>query len=261
MRFLFFLIPVLCFAHPFDYDLHLTTIPGNNPRTILCLHGSGANYEIAEALHELTDATLVSFNFPDYDYQYRNVPDEQISFGTIQELLPPLYVLKNYVIDQGLPSIDLYGFSAGGAAAVNLIAVLNTTRFDVSLQKIGIGASEKKQILSALQHGIVLLDTPLKSMEELIDIRGSTPQLELIANNYKQNGLQPIESLRNLKGLSLNIILHFQQVDEIIYNRDDSLFIDALKQTQKNASIVIADEGGHLTPHRALWKKHLELCK
>ena len=54
---------------PFDYDLHILSIPGTSPRTMICCHGYGGNYTLAEQLKQLnvTDATLVGFNFPDHD--------------------------------------------------------------------------------------------------------------------------------------------------------------------------------------------------
>lgn len=141
------------------------------------------------------EATLVSFNFPEYDIKEEREYDyRQATFGTIAELLPALYVLKQIVIDQGIASIDLYGFSAGGGALINVIGVLNTSTYDTELKKIGIHTLEKEKLLSAIQKGIIVLDTPLKSIEEIIDHRGSTPEFEYLAKNYRDNNLRPIDS-------------------------------------------------------------------
>jgi hypothetical protein len=78
------------------------------------------------------------------------------------------------VIDQRLDAIDLYGFSAGGGAVINLIALLNTKTYDAELKKIGIDKKEKKKLLEAIQMGFILLDAPLKSVEEIMDFRGSS---------------------------------------------------------------------------------------
>ena len=234
---------------PFNYDLHLFSIPGKSARTMVLFHGYGSNYKIAETLEKLEciDATLVSFNFPD--------PNQAV-FGTINEILPALYVLKKHVVDEGRELIDLYGFSAGGGAVVNLIAILNTSRFDAELKQIGIADKEKKQLLNAIQKGIVILDVPLKSVEEIIDFRGSSTELEILAKNYRNNHLRPIDSLELLQGLTLNVILHFQEADEILYNRDDAIYIERLKKANERGttSVIIGNDGGHLEPHWSLWR-------
>lgn len=249
--------------HPaLSYDLNLCTIPGNSSRTMILFHGYGANYKIAEYLKQLDciDATLVSFNFPDHDLQERNYDPHKATFGTINEILPALYVLKKYVIDQHKESIDLYGFSAGGGVVINLIAILNSSRYDSELKQIGITDKEKNQLLKAIQNGIVILDVPLKSIEEIISLRGPSVEFEILARNYRNNHLRPIDSLENLQGLSLDIILHFQEDDEILSNRDDAIYIERLKKANKlgNTSVIIGNDGGHLAPHWPLWKFYVQ---
>jgi hypothetical protein len=258
-----FVYPFLCFGQadfPFDYDLHLSSIAGENDRTMICFHGYGANYEIADFLKErkFSNATLVSFNFPDHDIQDREYEADKASFGTMNELLPALYVMKQTVLGQGLNSIDLYGFSAGGGVVINVIAVLNTSSHDAELKKIGIGAEEKKKLLSAIERGVIILDTPLKSIEEIIALRGSTEEFEILAKNYRDNSLRPIDSLELLKGLSLNILLHFQKEDEILSNRDDGLYIERLKRVNAKGkvTVIVEDDGGHMTPHHSLWRAY-----
>jgi hypothetical protein len=230
---------------------------------MVCLHGSGANYKIGSTLKEIPEikSTLISFNFPDHDLPFRS-PDS-VSFGTIDELLPPLYVLKKCVIEDKLEAIDLYGFSAGGGAAINLIGVLNSNTYSDELHKIGIGPNERKQILSAIQKGLLILDTPLKSIQELIDFRGSSPQLELVAAKYKKNNFIPLESIEKLNGLNLNILVHFQDPDEILYNRDDQLYIDRLMQANElgRTIAITGKDGGHMTTHSSLWRQYAKLIK
>lgn len=258
---LLLLLPWLCFGDiatpPFDYDLHITSLPGKNSRMMICCHGYGGNYRIALQLKQLKmiDATLVSFNFPDHDIEQGKFDPQQAAFGTIKELLPLFYVLKKYVIDEGHEMIDLYGFSAGGGAVINFIATLNRSMYDAELKKIGIGSKEKEKILNAIQKGVVILDTPLKSIEEITDLRGSTPELEIIAKHYRENQLRPIDSLEYLKGLSLHVIVHFQKIDEVIFNRDDALYIDLLKQANSSGTtdIIIGIDEGHIGSHLSLW--------
>lgn len=259
---LLLLLPLVCFANvtapPLDYDLHLYSIPGKNQRTMICFHGYGGNFQIANILKSfgVIDATLISFNFPDHGIRRGDRSASEITFGTINELLPAFYVIKKIVVEEGLQSIDLYGFSAGGGAVVNVIAILNITSFDPELKKLGIEAKEKKMILDAIQKGVVILDAPLKSMEEIIDLRGSTPELEWVAKNYRESDLRPIDSLKNLRGLSLNAIIYFQNPDEIIFNRDDALFVERFREANKNGNtwVITGNEGGHISPHMSLWR-------
>ncbi|HSW86695.1 MAG TPA: hypothetical protein VLG49_04250 [Rhabdochlamydiaceae bacterium] len=247
----------------FDYDVHLSCIPGKSSKVMVCFHGYGGNYQIAYRVkeHAGIEDTLISFNFPDHDIVQRKLNPEQMSFGTIEELLPCLYVLKNSVIDYGMDEIDLYGFSAGGGAIINAIGVLNTHTHDQSLQKIGIGEQEKQTILKAIQRGYVILDTPLKSLEEIIDLRGSCYELEVIARRYRENQFVPIESLQYLNNLSLQIVVHFQEKDDTIFNRDDPLFIERLKKYNEsgNTFVILGDDGGHSAPHPSLWQYYADL--
>lgn len=255
-------LPMICFGetftHPFGYDLHLTAIPGKGSRTMICCHGFGGNYKIINSIQqaEVVDATLIGFNAPEYDLSVFLDRNYKVSIGTIRELLPAFYVLKKYIIDDGLRSVDLYGFSMGGGVVINVLAALNTSVYDAELKTIGIGFCEKQTILNAIKQGIVILDSPLKSVEEIIAFRGALPVFDLVARNYRKNNLRPIDSIALLKGLSLNIIVHFQETDEILSNRDDALYIEQLKKANAsgNTWVVIADDGGHNTIHRSLWK-------
>jgi len=251
---------------PFDYDLHLFSLPGDNQRTMICFHGYGDNYQIAETLKNLYQpkTTLVSFNFPEHDIkQGKEYNPKTASFGTIDELLPAFYVMKKIVIDQELESIDLYGFSAGGGAVINVIAVLNGTAYDAELKRIGIGAEEKKKLLSSIQRGIVVLDAPLKSVEEIMDFRGPSKEFEILAQKYRDHGFKPIDSVERLKGLPLNILLYFDRKDEVLSNRDDQLYIERLQSSQSSerVTVIIGDEGGHMAPHFSLWQVYLQKIK
>jgi len=248
-------------SHPFGYDLHPISILGKSGRTMICFHGYGSNYKIAYSVKNqgVTEPTLISFNFPDHDILHRkNVDPSRLTFGTIDELLPAFYCLKEAVIDQGLEGIDLYGFSAGGGVVINLIAVLNSSSYDANLQKIGIGESEKSALLNAIQKGVVVLDAPLKSVDEILDFRGANHELEFLAEQYRENGFRPIDALSSLKGLSLHILLHFQENDEVLSNRDDSAYIERLQNANSlgKTIVIMANDGGHSAPHPSLWQNY-----
>lgn len=242
---------------PFAHDLHLSVYPGAGPKVMICCHGMGGDYTIAEVIREANPAdTLISFNFPDHNCLDKEFDGAKTTFGTINELLPALYVFKKIMLDEGCQNVALYGFSAGGGAIINALAVLNGNSYEVELKEIGIQEAEKKKLLTAIQQGQILLDSPLKSIAEIVDFRGPDKDLEAIRTRYRANDMEPINSVNKLNGLNLNILVHFQRPDEILSNRDDGLFLGRLKMANAKGKVLIniADDGGHCTLHHSLWK-------
>lgn len=242
----------------FNYDIHVTTIPGKTEQIMLCMHGMGGDYRIGDIIKNTSpiEDTLVSFNFPDHSMHSRKYDPHQTCFGTIQELLPPLSIMKKLIVDEKRSSLNLYGFSAGGGAIINILAVLNTHKYDAALKEIGIHDPDKKKILMALQNGIIILDTPLKSLAEIIAFRGKQNDLDIIGKRYHQNGMEPIDSISHLKNLSLHFIVHFQTPDEVLSNRDDMLFIERLKSINLHGKTeaIFGSDNGHMLPHASLWR-------
>lgn len=246
---------------PFSYNINVQVLKGekDNEPVMICFHGYGSNYTIANVLQRfgIVKDHLVSFNFPDYNI-LETMDISNLSFGTIKELLPPLYLIKKCVIDAKLSSINLYGFSAGGGAIINTLSVLNSDRFDKELNQIGITKENKKTIITAIEKGLIILDSPMKSMQELMDARGYSVEFAYLTKQYNLNAMNPIDNLKNLKGLKLNILLNFQVPDEILSNRDDKIFISNLKESNKDGTniIVIGHGGGHNSFHADLWKAY-----
>lgn len=251
---------------PFSYNLGIKVIPGKqtNSGITICCHGYGSSCEIGDVIHSFNAISdhLVSFNFPDYDCIRRKLKVDQTVFGSIDEILPLLYVLKKCVIDGGMERINVYGFSAGGGAIINILATLNKNTYDDSLKKIGIDAEGKKKIITALEKGLIILDCPLKSMDEIVELWGKDPDIVILAQRYRDNGMRPVDAIKLLEGLKLTILVHFQVPDEMIGNRDDKLFIERLKATNKGITKeVFASEGGHNTYHRSLWDAYKNIKK
>ena len=252
-------------SHPFAYALDLKLIPSkqaNAPVTICC-HGYGHSNKIAEVVHSfrVIPDHLLGFNFPDYGI-IPSFDHNKTTFGSIDEILPLLFVLKLCVIDAGQDIINLYGFSAGGGAIINALALLNRSQYAEKLTKIGITDNYKKKIIAAVEKGLIILDCPLKSMEEIIDLRGKDLMLEIMSECYKKNDMRPIDAIDGLLGLKLNIILHFQDPDDILSNRDDTLFSNKLTTVNKgNTCVVIGKDGGHNTFHASLWKEYKKWCE
>lgn len=247
--------------HPFSYDLGVTVVPAQqaDAGVMICCHGYGHNKGIASIVRSYhAEDHLIGFNFPDYNI--RGSSDHRLAtFGTPHEIMPLLFLLKSCVSDLKLSTINLYGFSAGGGAVVNALAFLQPDTHDVLLATLGITPAIKQEILRALQRGIIILDCPLKSVEEVMDHRGRSKEFAIIAGNYVRNGMRPIDALHALDGVSLNILLHFQNPDEILGNRDDQEFSTRLHAVNVGyTQTVIGNDGGHNAPHMALWKAHAE---
>ncbi len=255
---------VLSEHNPFSYDLGIKIIPSENMahnQVTICCHGYGHNNKIVDNVHSYKSisGTLIGFNFPDYNITLDS-DHHKAAYGSIDEILPLLYILKCCIIDLNVPTINLYGFSAGGGAIINALATLNQTYHDESLEKISIFKETKKQLLDVLEKGLIILDCPLKSIEEIIALRGKIRELEILSDHYTKNNMNPIDVLNLLVGLNLNILLHFQNSDEILGNRDDMLFVERLKQANKGTTTVLLGfDGGHNTYHASLWNAYKEI--
>jgi alpha-beta hydrolase superfamily lysophospholipase len=212
--------------NPFNYDLGI--------KVITCKVSSPTDYNISE----ITD-------------------HNKSAYGTPQEILPLLYLLKRCACDLKLKSINLYGFSAGGGAIINVLSALNTTKYDIYLKPLGISTKDKKEIIDALQNGSIILDCPLKSIREIISFRGASKNLSILEKHYSANEMEPIDTLNALIGLDLTIFLNFENPDEILSNRDDQLFIDKLKKANQGRTIIsISNDQGHIGYHTALWDNY-----
>lgn len=247
------------FGYNPDLELVPTTSPDHTTITISA-HGYGSNKKrgINLAKYAPLAGHILTLNLPDYDCIERKL--KVVTHGTINEILPFLYAV-NTALRAGADRINLYGFSAGGGVIVNTLGILNSNRFDNELLSIGISEHDKRTMLKAIENGVVLLDVPLKSMEEIIHGRGRTAELDYIAGQYKENNLRPIDSLDALKGLKLKIVLYFENPDEIIYNNDDAEFIQRLKKANSLGitRVAVGTNGGHNRWHKELWQEYVRL--
>lgn len=247
---------------PFNYNMWITVIPGRdqNSDVIVFLHGYGSDYSIADILQSYgeIDEHLVAFNFPDYRILERNYEPSKSVFGTIDEILPVIYILKKLVIDAQVHKIALYGFSAGGGALINTLMVLNTNRFDKQLQQLGLDKTEKQEILEALQKGWILLDAPLKSVKE-IQQAISQRRKDIISQRYLSNHFEPLENLQYLNGLKLNAIIYWEVPDEALGNRFDAVYAERFKKFNPHGKTIVLEgrtKGGHSGYHTMLWRRY-----
>lgn len=249
--------------NPFRYDLHMKMLPSAKQDTevLICMHGMGSDYHLSEVMQSnpVIPYHIIAFNFPDHGLHYASKGMVKTSFGTIEEVLPALYVWKKCIVDGGADKVHLYGFSAGGGAIVNALAVLNSNRYDATLKSIGIGLSEKQQILESIQKGSVVLEVPLKSFDEIADLFDEQ-EMRALARRARQNGMVPIKNLSQLQGLSLHCFVYFACPDEALSNRDDKEFIQRLRHVNKEGQTIAitSKTGGHTSYHSELWNAYKE---
>lgn len=248
-------------SHPFAHDLGIKIISSvkKEAEVTVCCHGYGHDNSIGDVLNsfKVVPDHIVSFNFPDYNCVAQHYDPKKSSFGSINELLPLFYVLKVVVVDAQLQKVNLYGFSAGGGAVINALAVLNQAIYDEQLKTIGIDADAKRKIRDAVQKGLVILDCPLKSIDEIMALRGKEPEFAILSQRYIKNNMRPIDAIEKLKGMNLTVLLHFQTPDEILGNRDDKLFSDRLIAINTGKTRVIyGNDGGHNSYHKSLWLEY-----
>lgn len=222
----------------------------------ICCHGYGQDNSIVSYVAQqkaLNSTCLVGFNFPDHTINtHKN--HANCAYGTLYEILPLLNIINYYTHHNKGCKINLYGFSAGAGAIINTLAILNQKTDKCALESISICEHDISDMLDAIERGSIILDCPLRSVDEIIAFRGETSELKIMAEHYNKNHLNPINSLSDLSGLSLNIILYFQKSDDVLGNRDEQLFIDRLRQANKGQTkIIIGTTGTHNGTHDALW--------
>ncbi len=242
--------------NPFHYDLQVKILPAVkvDEELFICMHGMGSDSTLSGIMraNPVIPYHIVAFNFPDHGSRYKD--SIKTTFGTFDEIAPALFVLKKCVVEGKADKIHLYGFSAGGGAIINLLAVLNGNRYDKHLQNLGLAHAEKQKILQSIQNGSVILEVPLKSFDEIADTFGS-PEMGMLAQRARKNGMVPIENIKELQGLSVNCFLYFAYRDSALGNRDDAEFIKRWQNTNGNGHTVaiIGKNADHTTYHPELW--------
>ncbi len=221
-------------------EAHLIQGASTQEDVIICCHGYGGDWKLAHTLSKVVPYHVIGFNFPDYGDKIAEKAPDSLCFGTLREL-HPLINLMQKCVEKGCERIHLYGFSAGGGAVVNALAVLNTDRFPPLTKE------QRQNILTAVEKGTILLDCPLKSLEEIAEIRKENPEIHLLHQRYVCNQLVPIDSLACLSPLKLTVLIHFQKPDATLSNRDDTLYVDRL--TTSNSAgrtlYIAGEEGAH----------------
>src|SRR5581483_3520287 len=114
-----------------------------------------------------TSDTIISFNYIDHDFSHATGDDRKTVMATPLEIMPFIFMLKECVVENNMPSLSLYGHALGAANILFAIDFLLKEEQGELEQKYKITLADKKQILAAIRNGKILLDTPFKSLDEI----------------------------------------------------------------------------------------------
>ncbi len=232
-------------------------------RAIFYLHPWGVvgmpnkNHAHLLKLYDVLPGDLITFNFPDGIWR-APIPAWYSSLGQLSDVLPALYAL-NYATDTfDLKAIDLFGYSRGGAVAVNMLAVLHdkSGTYDAALAEIGITSAKRKQLIALVENGSVVLNCPL--IDGNVTLKKYSRTIQFLAHtftNYKHDGLQALQSAQLLSDLKLQVLLHFQYNDTRVTNQKEAELYNAFAQCKLNTTyLLLGNDGGHVHSHDALSK-------
>ncbi len=246
--------------NPFNYNLDIKVVACKNPSSevTICCHGYGGNSAFVNIVDKYNSfsGNLIGFNFFDHDIN-EHTDHTKSAYGTPQEIMPLLYLLKRCVCDLQLKLINLYGCSAGGGAIINALSALAGTDYDILLKELNIFKKDKQAILLALKNGVIILDCPLKSVQEIISFRGSDKNLKILESHYIKNNMEPLGTLRTMQKIDLTIFLNFEMPDTVLSNRDDQLFINEIMKINQGRTIIsTSSDQGHIGYHSKLWENY-----
>lgn len=233
----------------------------NHKRPTIFYHGWGDtknSAKLMKAYGDVLPGDLITFHFRDRGVILPKL--RHANLGQLPDVLSGLVVLKWAKDTMDLDTVDLYGYSRGGATILNTLAVLNdkTGAYDTDLMRIGIDTQERKKLLSIIQNGSIVLDAPLTDMNVSINEKlknHSKTAVKALSRltHYQPYGLQGLTSAHQLDGLKLNILLHFQYKDRIVSNKNEAELYQALyEHNPKTTYIVLGNDGGHLHTHASL---------
>ncbi len=208
-------------------------------------------------LYDVLPGDIITFNFPDGIWR-APIPIWYSSLGQLSDVLPALYALNYAYGTFGLTAIDLFGYSRGGAVAVNMLAVLHdkSGTYDKALAELGITAAKRKQLIALIENGSVVLNCPL--IDGNITLKKYSRTIQFLARtftNYKHDGLQALQSAQLLSDLKLRVLLHFQFNDTRVTNQKEAELYNAFAQCNPDATyLLLGNDGGHVHSQDALSK-------
>ncbi len=198
---------------------------------------------------------VITFNFPDAGWRLP-FPFVYSSFGQLSDVLPAIYTLA-YAYDHfHIRAIDIFGYSRGGAVAINMIAVLNDKAgiYDEKLAALGIDGEKREKLLETIKKGSLVLNCPLVDTNATLTMYSAFIRTFFSrVTQYKVDGLQALQSARSLADLAMPVLLHFQYHDRRVFNIKDGELYCIFKHSNPDATfLVLGNDGGHVHTHVTL---------
>lgn len=264
------------------YDPHISLIREtdetviNTGRKTVYFHGFGGNSSVAAGIKHLYGAErlpgdVVTFDFADA-VTTAGMDTTKSSLGQWPDMKTALYVLKT-LHDSGETAVGITAHSRGGATAVNTVAALvdETTKYDENLAEIGIDGAKRKAMLKMLQRGQIVLECPLVHVRSVIKHQVETSRAgswltrmfgdslssssastadycaSAVVRKYRPWNEQAIESAEKWNNIRIPTIVHFQENDEVLGNRNDHEFYEKLSASNgvDHTERHVGADGGH----------------
>lgn len=257
----------------------------NSNRITIAVHGWGDSREgivyLKRVYPQALPGNIITYNCPDATSGGNAPALGKTSFGQLPDIMPFLYLLKKCV-EADIPALDLRGHSRGGAVVMNTLALLNnnTNKYQDVFTKLSITETDRKQIISMIENGAIVLECPLTHVRSAIkqqikNIAESTlsststgsgffssvsrstlwaseestaTSVDYSAStvtNYKAWKEQPLDSAKKLDGLKLKILFH-TETDKVVSNENDEAFYQLLAANNPEHTYrSIGTQGNH----------------
>jgi len=163
--------------------------------------------------------------------------------------------------DCGIKSINLFGYSRGGATTITTLGRLcSYDQHHLFFENIGITKQQAQRIIAKIQKGTIVLNCPLIDSNAVAHywfgkfgqffMNSIIPKIM----EHRAHEDQAINAAHIIQKMNFRILVHFQKNDKILGNEPsiDARFYNNLKGP--HTYLVIADDGGHLHSGKTLGK-------
>lgn len=239
-------------------------VHGKN-NVIVYVHGYGDNYQFTIPFFVLNSymlpGTLIGFNFQDVTENAFKLKIGKSSVGQSSDIAALSLMLK--MLDEcGVESLNLFGYSRGGATTVTTLGRLcSYDQHRPFFERIGITKQQAHNIVTKVQKGTIVLNCPLVDSNAVARYWFGERFGKFFMNSiiprimeHRTDEDQAIKAAKTIQKMNFNILVHFQKNDTVLGNDPslDSMFYNNLKGP--HTYLVIADEGGHLHSGKTLGK-------
>ena len=237
------------------YDPHAQLrFEAPSDQIVLYFHGYGGRGKDAEKIVPLKNVPLLTFDFQDAASRSWRAT----SLGQKKEVLVAAY-FAHACVKAGFKKILLFGFSRGGAVALNLLRLLKDQAYEKDLDSVGISKLDAEKIVVALETGGIMLQAPLvdsfKAIGKSIGGLGTLFGFRHIAaflfscvTRHALFGMQGVHSVKWLcdVGHRFRIVWHIKTNDTVVPSDEMYQCIRMLEAYDNKRIYVSESSGNHL---------------